>query len=224
MQKDNGSGSGPRLYIDPITRHGGFPGGHKFRNTETTVYARLAGGTLSGNGGIIIGARTGPFAHGPNDDHCLATTYYGRYLAGGSVNFYKELVHATDSEPQTTQGRGPGQGAIRSEWIGVKYIVRDIASRGHVKFELWVDKTNGANGGDWRKVTEYIDSGRWESNDSEMSKCVRQGKRTGNREIITAAKSGGVTLIRNTWPDNSSNDNVSMEYKMMTIREITPLP
>jgi hypothetical protein len=214
MEKNTSSDSGPRIYIDPAKSSG------KFANTELTVYARLVKGTLASNGGIIVGARSGPDGHTSSGDHCFATTYYGRYLAGGSVNFYKELVHATESDPRTTQGRGPNQEALGNSWVGFKYVIYDLPN-GHVKFELYVDRTNGANGGNWQLVTEYTDTGDWWSDDDEMSKCVSQGKRTGPTEIITGAKGNGVSLLRQTWVASS---NPVVEYKWMSVREIDPTP
>lgn len=209
--KDNGS-TGPRIYVNPNRS------GQKFRNTEATVYARLVNGRLASNGGVIWGCRSGE-GHGSNDDNCTATTYYGAYRGNGSIQVNKELVHPTSPLPRKL---GDAQRDIGGDWIGVKFVVQDEVSTGHVRFRMYVDFTNGQNGGDWREVLDEADRGDWESRDHDMSRCVREGKRTGIREIITASKSGGITMLRNTW--NGRQPNFRMDFKWMTVREIDPLP
>ena len=56
---------------------------------------------------------------------------------------------------------------IQDRWIGIKFMVYDV-DNGDVKLELWIDDGDETN--NWRKVTEYIDNGEWET---EESHCDR---------------------------------------------------
>ena len=82
-------------------------------------------------------------------------------------------------------------------WIGLKYVVRTIESSGNVKFELYLDTTNGENGGSWKKVNEFIEDGTW----------------------------GGPKVYRD--PATSvfiKNDGLGLaKYKNFSVREISPL-
>jgi hypothetical protein len=70
-----------------------------------------------------------------------------------------------------------------------------------VKLELWVDDGNQRN--NWKKATEYVDDGDWETNHKD---CDRS-----RDDIIKDGTRGGFRV-----------DNSEFEFKGLSIREIQP--
>ena len=86
----------------------------------------------------------------------------------------------------------------------MKYCIYNIDNNTHVKLEMYLDLTSdGANGGIWEKVLEYVDDGNWET--------AVPGCSIPENFIITTG--GGIVFIRNT-------DAEETRYKMFTVREI----
>jgi hypothetical protein len=150
------SGNTPRMYVhDPaIVR--------QWRDVEITMYfRRIAGGdSATAWGGMVSYARAN---HGttdkPETDFLCDTRGLGaRMRYDGQIDFEKEVAHP-DSFALLQSPHAPWGGSLPQEvWIGHKHVVRDLPDGG-VRQELYLDETDGQDGGDWRLVREYTDYG-----------------------------------------------------------------
>ena len=94
----------------------------------------------------------------------------------------------------------------------MKYVCRACENNTKCKLELYMDETDGLNGGTWKKITEFTDYDGWSAD--QVSCC--------------ATHKGKVLLP----PYFNSNYTVYLRsdclgkqfYKKFTIREIDPLP
>ena len=74
-----------------------------FRDVEVTVYYKRGVGEEP-DGGLSVGVRSGKsVSHSPIKEPCNATTYYGRMLHDGDMEFFKELKHP-DGESRERYG------------------------------------------------------------------------------------------------------------------------
>jgi hypothetical protein len=198
-----GKSAEPRLHLN------GMPG-TSFKNVEITFYYSKENDADVDWGGMVVGARSGPDGHSEPAKFCDAHTYYGRIRNDGRWDFEKELKHPASSP------RGGGadiwSGAKHlpaNTWIGMKYVVYNVAVNGKsdVKLELYRDTSGGANGGDWRKLGEIVDSGGWAPPQSPPP-CSDEPPDYVQTE-------GGVIVLRNT-------GSIKDSYKWMSVREIVP--
>ena len=205
FNKDCGGSIHPRLYLDPVTKDG-----KKFKNVEITGYhMRVADADLS-YGGFTFGARGGPYGHNPSGDHCLATTYCGRIGNDGKTVVYKELVHATGTTKSVKTIFS--EGFPYNQWVGMKFIVYNLDDGG-VKLELYLDQTEGENGGTWELINEFVDDGTWSGGqDEELSECMAGGLFP-DGEFHVISEGNGVVFTRDTDVDEG-------RYKWFTVREI----
>lgn len=151
----------PRMYV--YDRNGVLT----WKNVEVTFYAmRIRESETKSSQGFVCGARSEHQAAG--EDPCKAHTYYGRLLYDGRVHFTKEFKHDSeiyvDNRPDdssrvewpTTDRTMP-----RLQWIGLKYLVQNFVGDSNVRLSLYMDLTQGANGGTWQKLVELSDVGDW---------------------------------------------------------------
>lgn len=189
------TGAEPRIYVDGTPKQ-------FWKNVEVTVYYRRVRDDGVPWGGVVIGARSGPNGH-TTQSPCTATTYYGRVRHDGDADFEKELKHP-ESAVRESKKVWDGNPLPYNQWIGVKFVVYNTDNDTKVKLELYRDLTEGVNGGQWEKLAEYTDAGRWGS---------APGCPYPSDQIVTGG--GGVVFIRNTGVQEA-------QYKWFSVREIIP--
>ena len=163
----------------------------EWKDMEMTGYFKLE----EGDDQFTLVARQGPTYN--DDGGCGAYGYYGMISADGDAFFKKKLFHHGGYTDRTAVEENVVDD-LEGRWIGIKMVVYDLDDD-EVKLELWVDDGNEDN--DWEKVTEYVDDGDWETNDSD---CDRDSD-----DIIEEGTRGGFRV-----------DDSEFEFKDLSIREI----
>ncbi len=141
-----------------------------------------------------------------NNSPCEGTALSGAIYSDGTVEWKKEIWHTggyTDAKG-TSQVTSP----IIDRWIGWKVVIYNIKDNQAVKMESYVDDENNNN---WRKVNDLTDAGGWFANTPDDifygAGCDRP-----KDHIITDP--GPIATFR--------SDNVALNFKNLSIREIQP--
>ena len=141
------SGSIPRMFVhDPLLQD-------QWRNVEVTMYFMRVNDTSPAYAGMVAVARSNHLNDSPL---CDTRGIAARMRVDGHTDFAKET-----SFPNATAVADKEQwagGLPFNVWIGYKLVVYDLPD-GNVKLQLWIDTTDGLNGGTWTKINELIDTG-----------------------------------------------------------------
>lgn len=192
------TGAEPRLYLNR-------PETHPFRNVELTIYYRRVSDDGTPWGGLVVGFRSGPDGHSsPATNYCDAHTYYVRFRHDGDRDFEKELKHPSSSV-RAPLDMWNGQTLPHDQWIGAKFVVRNINGNTGVRLEAYRDMTEGANGGNWESLGFTEDVGGWAPPQNAPA-CSYAS------DFIPVV-GGGVILLRDTGVTES-------QYKWLSVREI----
>lgn len=144
------SGENPRMYIhDPRLER-------QWRDVEVTVYAKRVRDSGIPYAGVTMVARANHLVtEEGSSDRCDTRGYGGRLRFDGHADFEKETAHP-QNQAIGNKEVFPG-GMPVGEWLGVKYLVFDRQDGVHL--QLWLDRTDGHNGGDWKMLGEVVDNG-----------------------------------------------------------------
>uniref|UniRef100_A0A6C0CSY2 Uncharacterized protein n=1 Tax=viral metagenome TaxID=1070528 RepID=A0A6C0CSY2_9ZZZZ len=207
------SGACPRIYVRNSNLNNSFvsPNTTKsWKNTETTVYVNTINPGLRPvyYAGVQISQRTDHF---PDTDLCCTRGIGSKWNFDGRCMCEKETVHLNDGSgnkqsdtvfPFLNQGPMP-----LNTWIGYKSVCRSCENDTKCRVDMYLDTTNGMNGGRWILCHSFTDYDDWSSDYPTCCEAHR-GNVLG-RNYTTYLRTDGI---------------LDQRYKWFSVREIDPLP
>ena len=156
--EDRNKIANPRMFVYDETRE------KTWKNTEFTVYMmRISENEFYSYAGLNLNSRS-EHQDASEDPH-KGQGYAGRFTYDGRTMFVKEIIDGElyeNADARTYPWNTSNGHMPFNQWIGAKLITYSLPNE-NVKLELYMDLTDGKNGGDWVKVNEFIDNGTWNS-------------------------------------------------------------
>lgn len=203
-------GSCPRIYVRGSSLETDkLPNVPKWDNVEITFYANTVDvGQNVSYAGIEAVVRTN---HYPDNLLCSTRGYGCKINFDGRCQFEKECVHDGGNKQTSSVFAFNGRMPLNT-WIGMKYICRSCDNGTKCKLEMYLDMTDGKNGGTWNKVTEFTDYDTWSSD--KVSCCeLHKGK-----VLLPPHMNENYSVYLRT------DGNAIQYYKKFSIRSIKALP
>jgi hypothetical protein len=203
------SGNVPRMYIhDPQMAR-------QWRDVEITMYVKRVADDGVPYAGMTSVARSNHLDTASGTRRCDTRGIGARIRYDGHADFEKETAFPVNEATHNTEIWPDGM--PHGRWIGYKFLVFDKPEGVHL--ELWMDLSNGAGGGRWRRVAAMVDDGHVLGSvpcapgiDPKMalSKAPsRRGSETGLPNLTVYFRSDGV-------------HQDGLVYKWGSVREIAP--
>ena len=172
-----------------------------WKNVEITGYIKLNNNNIPLSEGRFTWYSRG--GHHTESEPCEGVAYKGDIFFSGDTRFAKEQWHVSYFFTDIKKDSKP----IKGKWIGYKFVLYNLENPSDsdetiVKMESWIDYNNN---GEWVKINEYIDKGKW---GDSGKKC--DGK---NDQLITWG--GPIATFR--W--DKADD---VDFKSFSVREIQP--
>jgi hypothetical protein len=153
-------------------------------NIEMTTYFKFVNGiSLTSQHFVGLKGPTNHFADSINNSN--GRNYGMDFILddGRGVRAAKEVVHGV-YEPKEKRRIFSDDKFPIEKWVGLKFVLRELSHSGNntkntMKLEAYIDLTNGRQGGDWKKVHEYVDNGTWANYNTEdkalLSSIIKNG-------------------------------------------------
>ena len=180
---------------------------------EMTGYAKyLPGGATRSFSGLNLAIQ---MSHPNEDERCPRPSYRSQVSLAGVASFQKEYgPDIRTGKKATVIPEFDGQLPL-DEWIGVKFIVRDVGP-GRVFLALYLDLTGGDDGveQDWKMVHSYTDTtDSWMAGDDSLP---QDG-------CSSSLEDGDVLDGKRVYGElsNDGNSNTQVQWRDVSIRSIS---